>query len=229
MTKQPARILLKISGAALRGEDSAFSPIALESLCSTIAQGPAQWGIVVGAGNLLRGARSPWLDRIQADWMGMLGTVLNALALRAYLERAGRKVLVQSAVSTELTSPISSREAIAALESGHIVVFAGGTGNPLFSTDTAAAIRAVSIAADRLAKGSNVAGVYDRDPAREPTAQLLKRVSYDEFLSRRYGVMDQVAVEICREHGMPIEVFDLGEPNALTDIAEGKVVGTRVE
>lgn len=229
MTKQPARILLKLSGAALKGEDSAFSPVALESLCSAIAQSPAQWGIVIGAGNLLRGARSPWLDRVDADWMGMLGTVLNALALRSYLERAGRTVLVQSAVTTELTSPISSRKAIGALESGHIVIFAGGTGNPLFSTDTAAAIRAVSIAADRLAKGSNVAGVYDRDPAVDENAQLLRTVGYDEFLSRRYGVMDQVAVEICREHSMPIEVFDLGEPNALSDIAAGKVVGTRVE
>jgi uridylate kinase len=228
MDSRPARILLKLSGEALKGEDGVFSPVSLRRLCSQIAEASVQWGIVVGAGNLLRGARSAWLDRIQADAMGMLGTVLNALALRAYLEGFGRSVVLQSAVSTEWTAPVSPREARAALDEDAVVIFAGGTGNPLFSTDTAAAIRAVSIEADILAKGSNVAGVFDHDPAQHPQAELLDEISYDAFLAKRYGVMDQVAVEICRAHGMPIEVFDLDAPGALLAVAAGRKAGTRI-
>ncbi len=158
----------------------------------------------------------------------MLATVLNALALRTYLERAGRDVFIQSAVDTELTDPISPRDAKKALGGGAIVVFAGGTGSPLVTTDTAAALRAVSIGADLLAKASNVPGVFDRDPAKNSNARRLSDVSFDEFLAARYGVMDQVAVEICREHRLPIEVFDFDRPGALRALAEGDRVGTRI-
>jgi uridylate kinase len=229
MAEKPTRILLKLSGEALKGENSPFSPVSLQRLCESIASIPIQWAIVVGAGNLIRGAQSPWLGRVEGDTMGMLATVLNALALQSYFLNLGKRVLIQSAIDTQLTNSISPREARAALADGAIVIFAGGTGSPLVTTDTAAAIRAISIEADLLIKGSNVAGVYDGDPSQDPSASLLSDLSFDDFLAQRYGVMDQVAVEICREHGMPIEVFHLENPNALALIAAGIKVGTRIQ
>ena len=228
MAAAPNRILLKLSGEAFKGPEGAFSPAALERIAAEIA--PVSFGIaiVVGAGNILRGARSELLDRVEADTLGMLATVLNALALRTYLEACGRDVFVQSAVQTELTDPVSARDAKRALDHGAIVIFAGGTGSPLVTTDTAAALRAVSVGADLLAKASNVAGLYDRDPAVDPTAKRLQQVSFDEFLAARYGVMDQVAVEICREHRLPIEIFDFSQPGALRALSEGRRVGTRI-
>jgi len=229
MVEKPTRILLKLSGEALKGENSPFSPISLQRICESIASVPIQWAIVVGAGNLIRGARSPWLDRVEADTMGMLATVLNALAVQSYLVSLGKNVLIQSAIDTQLTQSVSPRQAQAALADGTIVIFAGGTGSPLVTTDTAAAIRAVSIEADLLIKGSNVNGVYDGDPSQDSTATLIGELTYDDFLAERYGVMDQVAVEICREHKMPIEVFNLEQPHALASIADGKKVGTRIQ
>ncbi len=229
MADQPARILFKLSGEALKGEDGPFSPVSLRRICESIAAVPIQWAIVVGAGNLIRGARSPWLGRVEADTMGMLATVLNALALRSCLEGLGKDVCIQSAVDTQLTESISPDRARNALGAGAIVLFAGGTGSPLVTTDTAAAIRAVTIEADLLVKGSNVAGVYDGDPSEDPSAKLIEELSYDDYLHHRYGVMDQVAVEICREYAMRIEVFDLATPNALEKIAAGSQVGTRIQ
>jgi len=228
MPGSPSRILLKLSGEAFKGPESVFAPEALSRIAGEIAPLPSEIAIVVGGGNVIRGARSPWLDRVEADTLGMLATVLNALALRSYLESYDRKVLIQSAIDTELTTPISPRVARKALQDGAIVLFAGGTGSPLVTTDTAAAIRAVSIGADLLAKGSNVAGVYSADPSRDETARLIEDLSFDEYLANRYGVMDQVAVEICREHGLPIEVFDLDRPNALADLTAGRRVGTHI-
>lgn len=228
MVDKPSRILLKLSGEALKGENSPFSPFSLQRICESIVATPIQWAIVVGAGNLIRGARSSWLNRVQGDTMGMLATVLNALALQSYLENLGKRVLIQSAVDTQLTHAVSPREAMQALDDGTIVIFAGGTGSPLVTTDTAAAIRAISIQADLLIKGSNVAGVFDGDPAEDSSARLIQELTYDEFLTNRYGVMDQVAVEICREHQMPIEVFDLLRVDALTSIAAGAKIGTRI-
>ena len=229
MAEKPTRVLLKLSGEALKGENGPFSPIPLQRICKSIASVPIQWAIVVGAGNLIRGARSPWLDRVEADTMGMLATVLNALAVQSYLVSLGKNVLIQSAVDTQLTQSVSPRQAQAALADGTIVIFAGGTGSPLVTTDTAAAIRAVSIEADLLIKGSNVSGVYDGDPSQDPSASLIGELTYDDFLAHRYGVMDQVAVEICREHKMPIEVFNLEQPDALASIANGKKIGTRIQ
>jgi uridylate kinase len=228
MAAAPNRILLKLSGEAFKGPEGAFSPAALERIAAEIAPVSLGIAIVVGAGNILRGARSELLDRVEADTLGMLATVLNALALRTYLEACGRNVFVQSAVQTELTDPVSARDAKRALDHGAIVIFAGGTGSPLVTTDTAAALRAVSVGADLLAKASNVAGLYDRDPAVDPTAKRLQQVSFDEFLAARYGVMDQVAVEICREHRLPIEIFDFSQPGALRALSEGRRVGTRI-
>jgi len=228
MAAAPRRILLKLSGEAFKGSEGAFSPHALERIAGEIAPVSSGVAIVVGAGNIVRGARSDLLDRIEADTLGMLATVLNALALRTYLEARDRDVFVQSAVSTELTDPVSPRDARRALDRGAIVIFAGGTGSPLVTTDTAAALRAVSVGADLLAKASNVDGLYDRDPATNPEARRLRHVSFDEFLSARYGVMDQVAVEICREHRLPIEIFDFEKVGALRHLAEGHRVGTRV-
>ena len=229
MTQPASRILLKLSGEAFKGTESAFSPDAFSRLAGEIAAlTSTELAIVVGGGNVIRGARSPWLDRIEADTLGMLATVLNALALRSYLERHGRSVVVQSAIGTELTDPISARSADRSLRDGGIVIFAGGTGSPLVTTDTAAALRAVSVRADLLAKGSNVAGVYGSDPKTDPSAELLTDLTFDAYLENRYRVMDQIAIEICREHALPVEIFDLDQPEALTRLANGERVGTRV-
>jgi uridylate kinase len=229
MRGSPSRVLLKLSGEAFKGPDGAFSPEALSRIAGEIAPiFSTEIAIVVGGGNVIRGARSPWLGRVEADTLGMLATVLNALALRSYLESQDRSVLIQSAIDTELTEPISPRRARNALEDGSIVIFAGGTGSPLVTTDTAAAIRAVSIGADLLVKGSNVAGVYSADPSGDEDATLIADLTFDDYLAHRYGVMDQVAVEICREHDLPIEVFDLAAPGALAQIASGERVGSRI-
>ena len=183
MPGSPSRILLKLSGEAFKGPESAFSPEALTRIAGGIAPlASTDIAIVVGGGNVIRGARSPWLDRVEADTLGMLATVLNALALRSYLESNGRTVLIQSAIDTEFTEPISPRTARHALRDGTIVLFAGGTGSPLVTTDTAAAIRAVSIEADLLAKGSNVAGVYSADPSEDERARLIENLTVDEYL-----------------------------------------------
>ena len=229
MVAAPRRLLLKLSGEAFQGK---AGPLCAESV-SRIAHDVAslseiELGIVVGGWNILRGGRSPWLDRVEADTLGMLSTVLNGLALRAALEAAGREAIVQSALATELTDPISARMARAALVKGAVVIFVGGTGNPFVTTDTAAAIRAASIRADLLAKGSNVAGVFSEDPRAGKTPTLLPRLTYDEYLAGRYGVMDLAAIEICRGEKIRIVVFDHTKPGALAAVAAGKGVGTLI-
>jgi uridylate kinase len=229
MRGSPSRILLKLSGEAFQGPEGPLSSSSIERILGEIP-GPkeAQIALVVGGGNVLRGGRAIGFDRIEADTLGMMATLLNAVALRSHVERSGREALVQSAVFTELTDPISPEKAKAALERGAVVIFAGGTGSPLVTTDTAAALRAVSIGASLLAKASNVSGVYDGDPAKQSAAKLLSEVSYDDFLEERYGVMDRIAVEICREHSVPIEVFDFARAGALRALAAGERVGTRI-
>ena len=225
----PRRLLLKLSGEAFQGEAGPLSPESIAAIARDIASlSKTELGIVVGGGNILRGGRSPWLDRVEADTLGMLATIVNGLALRAALAAAGREAIVQSAVATELTEPISARKARQALAQGAVVLFVGGTGNPFVTTDTAAAIRAASIEADLLAKGSNVAGVYSEDPRKGKKAKLIPELSYDEYLAGRYGVMDLAAVEICRDQKIPIAVFDLAKPGALAAVAAGKRVGTLI-
>ena len=224
-----SRILLKLSGEAFHSPEGPISATALAGIAAEITPIPdVELALVVGGGNIIRGARTDGFDRIEADSLGMLATILNALALRSHLEGEGRTVVVQSAVHTELTDPISVRAARAALSEGSIVLFAGGTGSPLVTTDTAAALRAISIGADLLAKASNVAGVYSDDPATTQNAKLLTEITYDEYLEKRYGVMDQIAVEILREHAVPIEIFSMTELGALASLAAGKRVGTRI-
>lgn len=225
--RSPKRLLLKLSGEAFAGEKGAFSSKALTYISDQIASlSRVQVGIVVGGGNIIRGAQSAFLGRVDADSLGMLATVLNGLALSAYLEEKGRETVVQSAVQTEYTDPIYHRKARKALGEGKIVIFVGGTGNPLVTTDTAAALRAAAIGADLVLKGSNVTGVFSSDPSKESTSQLFEELSYDQFLTARYRVMDQVAVEICRENNLPIVVFNFSDPQALVRITRGERVGT---
>ncbi len=229
----PARLLLKLSGEALSQQGN--GPLHSESLQritqEIVGLKNVGIGLVVGGGNIIRGGRSRWIDRIEADTVGMLSTVVNALALRSFFQAEGKQAIVQSAISTELTTPVSARAAREAISSGTIVIFAGGTGNPLVTTDTAAAIRGAAIGADLLAKGSNVAGVFSKDPKRHgPTAtgSPLQEITFDTYIRNRYEVMDLVAVEICRENNLPIVVFDLSQPGALEKVTAGKKVGTLI-
>ncbi|MBN1858604.1 UMP kinase [Candidatus Bipolaricaulota bacterium] len=217
----PRRILVKLSGEMLKEGGAPFSPVALERVARGLAaisesRSETEVAVVIGGGNILRGAQSPWLPRVRADRMGMLATVLNALALQAYLEAVGRTALIQSAVPVGGIAAVDPIAAQAILSEGGIVIFAGGTGNPFVSTDTAAAIRAASIGAVLLAKASNVDGVYESDPnGSAKPGKPLKELTYDAFIAARYRVMDVVAVELCREHGIPIVVFDGSKATSL--------------
>ena len=229
MRSPVGRLLLKLSGESIRGEAGVIAPTSLKYLAKEIRSvGEIAIAIVIGGGNIIRGARSEWVSRTEADTMGMLATVLNAIALRPYIEAEGRDVMIQSAVYTGFTEPVAPRKATAAMDNGTVVLFAGGTGNPLVTTDTAAAIRAVTIGSDMVAKASNVSGVYTEDPKSGRDVRLLKEVTFDEFLVNRYRVIDQVAVELCREHDLPITVFDVGEPGNLSALVRGEEVGTYI-
>jgi len=222
----PRRILVKLSGEMLKGDGAPYSPVALERVAGDVAAismsgRDVEVAIVIGGGNILRGAHSPWLSRVRADRMGMLATVLNALALQAYLDAAGQAAIVQSAIHVEGIPGVDPLAAQSVLADGGIVIFAGGTGNPFVSTDTAAAIRAASIGATLLAKASNVAGVYRSDPnGHSDPGQPMKELTYDEFLTARYQVMDVVSVELCREHAIPIVVFDGHDKSALRSLGD---------
>lgn len=184
--------------------------------------------MVIGGGNFLRGAELKELDRVVADQMGMLATVLNGLALRQSLENRGHKVLLQSAVVTAYAEPLDPHSARQALAAKKIVVFAGGTGNPFVTTDTAAAIRASEIGADLLLKATNVAGVYSDDPKKNPKAKLYKELTLDEAIAKRLNVMDLTALAICRENKIPIRVFDVFRAGNLENIVRGEPIGTEV-
>jgi uridylate kinase len=186
--------------------------------------------LVVGGGNIFRGLRgaSEGMDRAQSDYMGMLATVINALALQDALERSGVPTRVMTAIEIkQLAEPYIRRRAMRHLDRGHAVIFAAGTGNPYFSTDTAASLRAMEIHADCLLKATKVDGVYDRDPRRHPDAKLLNSVSYDRFLNDHLGVMDSTAVALCRENGLPIRVFKM-VPGNIRRVCHGDPVGTSV-
>jgi len=189
-----------------------------------------QIGIVVGGGNIFRGLRgaSEGMDRAQSDYMGMLATVINSLALQDSLEREGIPTRVMTALEIkQVAEPYIRRRAIRHLDRGHVVIFAGGTGNPYFSTDTAAALRAMEIRADALLKATKVEGIYDRDPKRHAEATMFQTVSYDRFLNDHLGVMDSTAVTLCRENGMPIRVFKMANGN-IKRVCFGDNVGTIV-
>ena len=230
------RILLKLSGESLMGElDYGTDPKMVQSIARQIAEihsKGVEIGIVVGAGNIYRGlaGAADGMDRATADYMGMLATVLNALALQDALESAGAPTRVQSAITiSEVAEPYIRRRAMRHLEKGRIVVFAGGTGNPFFTTDTAAALRAAEIRAEAVLMAKNgVQGVYSADPALDPSAEFIEEITHMEAIEKRLKVMDATALSLCLENGLPIRVFNMSEDGAIARVVAGEQVGTLV-
>ncbi|HEX9164763.1 MAG TPA: UMP kinase, partial [Gemmatimonadales bacterium] len=190
-----------------------------------------QLGLVVGGGNIVRGttASAEGLDRVSADFMGMLATVINALALQNVLERQGLETRVMTAIRMEnVAEPYIRRRAIRHLEKGRVTIFAAGTGNPFFSTDTAAVLRALEIDAEVILKGTNVDGVYDRDPRKDPDAKFLPEITFQEAIVQNYAVMDANAFGLCKANNLPIVVFNIQQPGSILRVIEGERVGTIV-
>jgi uridylate kinase len=234
-TPKYKRILLKLGGEALSGEGGCgIDPCQAESLAQTIAEVRQQGvdvAIVIGGGNLWRGniGIERGMDRATADYMGMLATVMNALALMDAMERMGMVTRVQSAIEMHaVAEPYIRRRAIRHLEKGRVVILGGGTGNPYFTTDTAAALRAMEIGADLLIKATKVDGVYDSDPVKNPQAVRFERLTYMETINRRLQVMDSTAVSLCMDNNLPILVLNLWQPGALLAALYGDAVGTLV-
>jgi uridylate kinase len=228
------RVLLKFSGEILGNESGALDFNALKGFSTEIAdvveQG-IQIGLVIGGGNILRGSSTveSGMDRVNADYMGMLATVINALAFQNALEQTGVHTRVLTAIKMEqLAEPYIKRRAIRHLEKGRVVIFAGGTGNPYFTTDTAAALRAIEIEADVVIKGTKVDGVYDGDPMKNSGAKRYDSLNYIDVLNNRLGVMDATAVSLCMENSLPIVVFNLTEKGNLLKVVTGENVGTIV-
>jgi uridylate kinase len=229
------RVLVKLSGEAFAEPQHGFGidPRVVSSIARQVAEAKdlgTQLAVVIGGGNIIRGlsASAQGTDRTTADYMGMLATVINALAMQDALEKEGVHTRVQTAIwMQELAEPYIRRRAIRHLEKGRVVIFAGGTGNPYFSTDTTAALRALEIGADAILKGTRVEGVYDSDPEVDPEAKLFSSLSYIEVLNRGLKVMDSTAVSLCMDNGLPIIVFNLRAGN-LMRILSGEEVGTLV-
>jgi uridylate kinase len=235
--KQPIyhRILLKMSGEALMGESHfGIAPQVLERIVSEIADLRAvgiQVALVIGGGNLFRGAAlsEAGLGRVTGDYMGMLATVMNALAMRDMLETAALPTRIMSAIPmTGVVDPYDRRKAIYHLENGRVMIFAAGTGNPFFTTDSAASLRAIEIDADILLKATKVDGIYSADPVKDPTAVRYNQISYNQVLEQNLNVMDSTAICMCRDHNMPLRVFNLNKPHAVRDIIFGANEGTLV-
>jgi uridylate kinase len=230
------RILLKLSGEALMGDlEFGISPKVMTFLANevkAVIDAGVQLALVVGAGNIFRGeglARAG-MDRVTGDQMGMLATVINALAIQDAVERIGLEARVQSAIRiNEVCEDFIRRKAIRHLEKGRVLVFGAGTGNPFFTTDSAAALRAVEISADLMLKATKVDGIYSADPKKDPRATKFSEITYDEALDRRLAVMDQTAMVLCRDHKMKLRVYDMDRPDALMKIVMGdETIGTRV-
>ncbi len=229
------RVLLKLSGEALMGEQGyGIDPAIVQSIAADVAACVAdgtQMAIVVGGGNIFRGLKgsAAGMDRATADYVGMLATVMNAITLQDGLERAGVPTRVQSAISMqEVAEPYIRRRAIRHMEKGRVVIFAAGTGNPFFTTDTTAALRAAEINADVVFKATKVDGVYDRDPARHPDARRYETLSFLEVLSSELEVMDGAAIALCKDNAIPIVVFDLFGPGNIGRAVRGEPIGTRI-
>ncbi len=229
------RILLKLSGEALMSDGEQYSHRKLTGLAQALAQiiqQGVQVGIVVGAGNIFR-ARSANLeivDRVTADNVGMLGTVMNAAIMRDYLRAEGlRSKIFSPREHRPLTKSFARDEALGLMQSGHVLLFAGGTGNPYFTTDSAAALRALEISADALFKGTQVDGVYDKDPNKFDDAIRFEHLTYDEVIDRRLEVMDLTAVTLCAEQGLPMFVFDISDPENLVNAIGGDQPGTWIK
>lgn len=229
------RVLLKISGEALAGEQGfGISPRVVDRLVEEIRvvhEMGVSLGLVIGGGNIVRGttASAEGMDRVSADYMGMLATVINALALQNTLERKGLETRVLSAIRMEqLAEPYIRRRGMRHLDKGRIVIFAGGTGNPYFSTDTAAVLRGIEMEADVIIKATKVDGVYSADPKKDPSAVFIPEISYLEALSRELGVMDAAALSLCKENRIPIIVLNLDIPGAVATAVRGERIGTLV-
>ena len=232
---QYRRVLLKLSGEALMGdEDYGIDPKVSGRLAQEIIeaqQAGAEVGVVIGGGNIFRGAglAAAGMDRVTGDQMGMLATVINALAMQDALERLGGKVRVMSALKiNDVCEDYIRRRAIRHLEKGRIAIFAAGTGNPFFTTDSGAALRAIEIGADLLLKATKVDGVYDKDPKKFPDAVRYDSLSYDEVIARDLQVMDTAAFALCRDSELPLRIFDMSQPGVLLRILRGEPIGTLV-
>jgi uridylate kinase len=231
-----SRVILKVSGEALAGEaGEPLSFVSAERLAAEIEgalQAGAEIGVVIGGGNILRGvaAERRGLDRVASDHMGMLATVVNGLALRAALEARGVRASVMSAIACGAAAPgYDQKLADAHLAEGRVVIFTGGTGNPFFSTDTAAALRAAELGADALLKATQVDGVYDADPVESPNAKRYSEITYEEMIVSRLAVMDATAVSLAREQRIPILVFELAVPGNIARAVAGEPIGTSVK
>jgi uridylate kinase len=229
------RVLLKISGEALAGERGLgfdFDTIAriADEIQKVVSSG-ADLGLVIGGGNIVRGSQlsKMGMDRVSADYMGMLGTVINALAVQDILERKGMETRVMTAIRMEeLAEPYIRRRALRHFEKGRVVIFAAGTGNPYFSTDTAAVLRAIQIKANVIIKATSVDGVYSADPKVDKTAKFYEEISYRDVMLEELKVMDQTAVTLCKENALPLIVLNIHKPDAIAAAVRGDRVGTLV-
>ncbi|REJ75885.1 MAG: UMP kinase [Acidobacteria bacterium] len=229
------RVLLKLSGEALMGSqsfgiDEAVVVQIAQEVREVVRLG-VETALVIGGGNIIRGvaASARGIERVTGDYMGMLSTVINSLALQDALEKLGVVTRVQTAIDIrEVAEPFIRRRAIRHLEKGRVVIFAAGTGNPFFTTDSAAALRANEIHAEILLKATNVDGVYSADPKKDPSARLLREISYQEVLEKDLRVMDTAAISLCRDNGIPIRVFDLMTPGNVRRVICGDEIGSLV-
>jgi uridylate kinase len=229
------RILLKLSGEALMGEQKyGIDPEVLGRYTTeikAIVEKGIELAIVIGGGNIYRGmqAESSGIDRVQGDYMGMLATVINSMALQSSLENAGLYTRLMSGIKIEqVCEPFIRRRAVRHLEKGRIVIFGAGTGNPYFTTDSAASLRAIEINADAVLKGTRVDGIYTADPEKDPSATRFTSLTFKDVYEKKLNVMDMTAFTLCKENGLPIIVFDMNKPGNLMRIVEGQEVGTLV-
>ena len=230
-----SRVLLKISGEALAGgKGTGFDFDTLTRIAGEISQVVdlgAGIGLVIGGGNIVRGAQFSRMgtDRVGSDYMGMLGTVINALAVQDVLERHGIETRVMTALNMEqIAEPFIRRRALRHFEKGRVCIFAGGTGNPYFSTDTAAALRAIQTHSEVIIKATSVDGVYSADPKKDPNATLFSQISYRDVMLKELGVMDQTAIALCRENKLPVIVLNINTPGAIARAVSGERIGTIV-
>jgi uridylate kinase len=231
-----SRVLLKLSGETLMGEDQfGINPRKLQHYAKQIKELrelEVEVAIVIGGGNIVRGlqARDWGIERVQGDYMGMLATVINGMALQSALETLGIFTRLISAIEMkEVAEPYIRRRAIRHLEKGRVVIFSGGTGSPYFTTDSAAALRASEISADVILKGTRVDGIYSADPEKDPTATKFDKLSFARVISMGLRVMDMTAITMCHENNVPIVVFDINKPGNLRNIVNGELIGTLVE
>ena len=235
-TRKYTRILLKLSGESLMGskdygiDDAMLNAYADEIIA--VAKGGVQVAVVIGGGNIYRGiqAAASGIDRVQGDHMGMLATMINSLALQSALEAKGQNTRLLSAIKMDtIAEPFIRRRAVRHLEKGRIVIFGAGTGNPYFTTDTAASLRAIEIEANVILKGTRVDGIYTADPEKDKTATKYERITFTEVYDKGLSVMDLTAFTLCRENNLPIIVFDMNKPGNLRKVVAGEQVGTLVE